>query len=112
MSKKPTRWTDLSEPGQIAHEDNCAWFARKVLQMRADVQAQLGLQYTADIRLVMDEILATSQRLNVSAMKAFEYLATPLLDGTNNAKLWLLGAAVAELYILGERAHPRSRPVA
>src|SRR5258708_7576804 len=89
-----------------ARMNNHEWFGKKVFQMRDDLQSRLGDSYPDTIRPVMDELRENAKRLNISVLKTFEYAATPFLDGKHTVQLYILGAAVAELYLLREKLFP------
>ena len=67
---------------------------------------RLGDAYPQTIQSVMDELREDARQLNISVLKAFERAATPLLKSEKPLRLWLLMAAVGELYLLRETLFP------
>lgn len=92
--------------GENVPRDNYEWFAKQVFKMRDDLRDGLGADYSRTIQPIMDNLRETAKRLNISVLKAFERVSIPLLDRKHALELWLLGAAVAELYLLRESLFP------
>jgi hypothetical protein len=86
--------------------DKYEWFAKKIFRVRDDLRMRLGDAYPQTIQPVMDELREDARQLNISVLKAFERAATPLLKSENCLRLWLLMAAVGELYLLRETLFP------
>ena len=109
MPNHPKSESKVENHTVIRNQDNAEWFAKKAFQMRDDLRGALGDEYLRTVQPIMDGLREDAGRQNISVLKVFESAATPFLDGKHTAQLWLLGAAVAELYLLRENLFPGIR---
>lgn len=78
-------------------------FSKALYRMRADVRDCFGEKYQEMICPVMDSLRAGMRLRGISLLKEFERCCKPLLVSHDKTTVWILGAAVVELYELRER---------
>lgn len=87
-------------------DEEATQFALDLFRMRDDVRESFGDKYAEMITPVMEGLRNAAQLEGRSLLKQFEHFCTPLVRIQDDVGIWILGAAVVELYELRHRMFP------
>lgn len=87
-------------------DEEATQFALDLFRMRDDVRESFGDKYAEMITPVMEGLRNAAQLEGRSLLKQFEHYCAPLLKIQDDVGVWILGAAVIELYELRQRTFP------